>query len=254
MKLKNIKNSFNNREINPSTGAWDQLAARLDQEEKNKKKPFIYWLGAIAAIFILGVVLYPFLNGSSITLESNENTIVLEDTTPTKESTGKKSDIALEKKLDFEEKTESSVEKQLIKNTTLTAVSEKRKQKRSSHIASVSKTIVNKQIVNEESTVKEIKPNSIIEDSSINPLLSNPIAQTTPKKLTAEEEMELLLNEAMQNTPKTVIATKEYNIDQLVRESEWDIEADRRNRVNNLIFDQLGRLKAEAVVIISGNK
>ena len=251
MKLNNIKDSFNNREINPSTGAWDQLASRLDQQEKNKKKPFIYWLGTIAAIFILGVILYPFFNGDTSTPDSNENTIVLEDVNSINETNPKNNELAVESKLNLEEKTENSPVKSLINNTTPTTVSEKRKQKRSSLVANVSKPSENKQSVIKESYVKEIRTNPTIEDSSINPSLSNPIAQVAPKKLTAEEEMELLLNEAMQNTPKTVIATKEYNIDQLVRESEWDIEADRRNKVNSAIFNQLGKLKNEALTLIS---
>lgn len=251
MKLKNIKNSFNNREIEPSTGAWDQLASRLDQEEKKKKKPFIYWLGAIAAIFILGVIVYPFINGDSTTPNSNENTIVLEDVNSINETNLKNNELAVESKLNLEEKIENSPVKSVINNTTPTTVSEKRKLKRSSQVANVTKPSENKQSVTKESNIKEIRTNSIIEDSSINPLLSNPITQVGPKKLTTEEEMELLLNEAMQNTPKTVIAAKEYNIDQLVRESEWDLEADKRNKVNSAIFNQLGKLKNEALTLIS---
>ncbi|MEO9954269.1 hypothetical protein [Nonlabens sp.] len=251
MKLNNIKNSFNNREIEPSASAWDQLASRLDQEEKKNKRPVIFYLSVIAAILILGLVLYPFFNGNTSTPDSNENTIVLEDVNSINETNFKNNELAIESKLNLEENTENSPVKSVINNTTPTTESEKRKQKRSSLVASVSKPSENTQSITKESNIKEIRTNSTIEDSSINPLLSNPIAQITPKKLTAEEEMELLLNEAMQNTPKTVIATKEYNIDQLVRESEWDLEADKRNKVNNAIFNQLGKLKNEALTLIS---
>ncbi|MEP2970208.1 MAG: hypothetical protein ABJO82_11775, partial [Nonlabens ulvanivorans] len=67
MKLNNIKNTFEKREIKPSAGSWDVLSARLDEDDKKSKKPVvIYWLSAIAAIFIAALLLYPSLSNETI--------------------------------------------------------------------------------------------------------------------------------------------------------------------------------------------
>jgi uncharacterized protein HemX len=83
MKLNTLKNSFEKRQIEPSTTAWSQLASRLDQEEKKNKKPVIYWLSAIAAAVVVGLVLYPFFSSDVNRIEKHNQLVVEENKTPT---------------------------------------------------------------------------------------------------------------------------------------------------------------------------
>ncbi|MEP2969813.1 hypothetical protein, partial [Nonlabens ulvanivorans] len=74
------------------------------------------------------------------------------------------------------------------------------------------------------------------------------------KQLTAEEEMELLLNKAMGKVEVTEVAVKTINPDKLLRETEWDIESDNRSKLQNSIQGGLNFLRAEAVAIVDRNK
>ncbi len=56
MKLKNIKNQFDKREIAPSENSWERLAAQLDSVDKKKKRPLVYWISAVAAILIVALM------------------------------------------------------------------------------------------------------------------------------------------------------------------------------------------------------
>jgi hypothetical protein len=66
--------------------------------------------------------------------------------------------------------------------------------------------------------------------------------------------MELLLRQAIKNTSISEIDVKKINVAQLLRETEWDIEADRRIKIDNTIFDQLDKLKSEAFALVGANR
>lgn len=258
MKLNHIKDSFDNRKIEPSAGAWDQLASRLDQEEKKSKKPVLFWLGAIAALLIFAVFIYPVVNNDIEAVENN-NEVVIEGSQNKPASSYSKeqirpnptnmidpvvpapSSVEAIASTNHKEKTQTST----LQNMKLETVKDEKK-------VDLTATTIKKPLTN--SIEKQPIRNTLIDDNSVNPELANSVAQTTPKKLTAEEEMELLLNEAMQNYSSTEVTVKQMNVEQLIREAEWDAETDRRNRVNDLIFDKLGKLKAEALTLIDGNK
>ncbi len=257
MKLNNIKESFDNRKIEPSIGAWDTLASRLDQEENKSKKPVILWLSAIAAVLILGVFIYPILSSEIVIKKGSSNEVVIDQTKPTevipvnKVNVNPVNDAQVDQLKDFndlqqavalsEEKNEKS--KSIINNNNSKNIK----------IEDVGAVVPNPE-VNSAISFTDSPKNSIIEDNSIDPKIIVEVVEVSPKKLTAEEEMELLLNQAIENVEAKEYAVKNINIDQLVRETEWDIEADRRNRFNNYLYDQLGKLKKEAVATITGRK
>ena len=257
MKLNNIKNSFENRRIEPSANAWDQLASRLDQEEKKSKKPVLFWVGAIAAVLILGVFIYPMLSSDIVIKEDLSNEVVIDKTEPAEVIPVHK--VKVNPVIDIEDDQLKNI------NDSQQAVALiKEKNEKSKSIITNNNLKDNKV---EDTGAVIINPkdktaiafnhgaeNSLIEDSSIDPRITVEVVEARPKKLTAEEEMELLLNQAIKEVETKEYATKDLNIDQLVRETEWDIEADRRNRFNNYLYDQLGKLKKEAVATLTGKK
>lgn len=64
MKLKDIQEQFDQREIKPSSEGWDQLAQRLDREENKKSINWLYYAGATAAILALILLVFPLNKGS----------------------------------------------------------------------------------------------------------------------------------------------------------------------------------------------
>ena len=59
---KNIKDKLDNRTINPSASAWERLSAQLDEQPKQKKKGWIFYMGAAASVLLLVSVGFLFLN------------------------------------------------------------------------------------------------------------------------------------------------------------------------------------------------
>jgi hypothetical protein len=261
MKLNTIKNSFEKRKIEPSTTAWSQLASRLDQEEKKNKKPVIYWLSAIAAAVVVGLVLYPFFSSDVNRIEKHNQLVVEENKTPVEATdpqnkeaiqqglltTHKETKIVLEE--NWKIKKEASPEKSLSKNNLITNP-HKRIALKNTLVTNSIITQTGIAAIDKETTLPTYYP----ESNAIDPISINIAAQNKPQPFTAEEEMELLLKEALKNTSIIEIAVKEINVPKLLRETEWDIEADRRIKINSTIFDQLGKLKSEAFALVGAHK
>ncbi|QJP33221.1 hypothetical protein F0365_01740 [Nonlabens sp. Ci31] len=259
MKLNNIKNSFENRKIAPSAAAWDQLASRLDQEEKKNKKPVVYWLGAIAAAIVFGLVLYPLFSSD---VNSVENQIVVEESNTAIETLDFQNDVVIKNKETIKDQ-ETPVAFEENWNTKKSTLSKKTSSKNNFNYSHPKeKSTKNKISTSSEIAAADLGPTtkekpinrSIPDDNSVDPAIANAVTQNKTPALTAEQEMELLLSKALKNASVNEVAVEGINIEQLLRETEWDIEADRRNRVNNIIFDQLGKLKSEAYTLIGGNK
>ncbi|MDP5100670.1 MAG: hypothetical protein NWQ09_05025, partial [Nonlabens sp.] len=80
MKLNNIKKSFDERVIAPSPASWDKLAQRLDNEQKTKKRPYLYWLGAVAAAVVIALmIIVPVFTNSA---DSINDSVVKQDGKP----------------------------------------------------------------------------------------------------------------------------------------------------------------------------
>ncbi|PQJ30954.1 hypothetical protein BST92_02960 [Nonlabens arenilitoris] len=256
MKLNNIKNTFEKREIKPSAGSWDALSARLDEDDKKSKKPVvIYWLSAIAAIFIAALLLYPSLTNDAL-MDSDNNEVV--NTLPLDEDINSNDMMFVEPKLDETENSDvaSTVNtdvhindessNNVIKNQS---IAQNNKQPKT----------VNSKLKNDIQTVQNSASAIVIDEplSNVNEdtaMASVPDQHIIEKQLTAEEEMELLLNKAMGKVEITEVAVKTVNPDKLLRETEWDIESDNRSKLQNSIQGGLNFLRAEAVAIVDRNR
>lgn len=257
MKLKNIKDTFDKREIKPSASSWDALASRLDEEEKKSKKPVIYWLGAIAAVLIAAVLIYPALNGNNKVNQQVDGTIVTIEDKDQENS----SDVIIPDATEVDQIIKDQQKEGLVINDDDTVekkeeVISKKSRSQKQYIAQTTQ----KESVKKEELVQE--PNQIIDNGlpqepmqntiDDTAIASNQKSQVIEKVLTAEEEMELLLNNAMNKVEQPVIAVKTINPDLLLLETEWDIESDNRSRIQNSIQDGLNFLKTEAVALVDG--
>jgi len=245
MKLKNIKDQMDKREIAPSAGSWDALASRLETEEKKNKKPLIYWLGAIAAVLIAAVLVYPSLNDDTDVANSSENQVVQAEDELQQEF----NNATLQSNVDIP----ISQEPPLVENNTLEM--EKKEAVESKNIILKNEGVTQvsqKVIVRIQRNENEPLPETIFKTNNGN--LMTAIDSLTPVEtpLTTEEEMELLLRQAMNKVEMTEVAVKSINPDQLLRETEWDIESDKRNKLQNSLQNGLNFLKAEAIAIVEG--
>lgn len=84
---KHIKKQLDNREIQPSAGAWDRLDAMLTvtEEKKTKKVFFSYWsIGIAAAVLVcLFAALFFFTQNNEVTPNSSQPDVVHVATQPT---------------------------------------------------------------------------------------------------------------------------------------------------------------------------
>ena len=252
MKLNNIKKSFDQRTIEPSPGSWDKLSQRLDNEQKTSKRPYLYWLGAVAAILIVALVAIPIMTKSGHKVPAG---VVKQD-----------KEIAPEKAV----KESTGIKNRLQIKDTIPATNNVQET-----AIVLQKKPVNTSILNSSSTTLIIKKQHVVatvntkQETTNKPVISNvqnevavqaivkeiPQVKTQTTKLTAAQEADMLLERAMGKlkTQQTGVASKTIDPAKLLLETQWDIDAEKRNRVENILLDQFGKLKAQAVAIIHRN-
>ncbi|ARN78733.1 hypothetical protein BST97_12420 [Nonlabens spongiae] len=258
MKLDEIKRGFGEREIQPSAGSWNKLSAKLDREEKKSRKSYLYWIGAVAAAIVMALMVYPVLTDSFSTdpLPSEQMVDVDQDTIMDREN-----DRALAD--DNNQDSEFSVEEQTEKAG---AVDEKEgstgfaNAPAASSVAQVTAPVTTE----EKSAVHLLKnkrkkaqntPASQIKKLKIEAIAGVEIPQQKPENanmITAQQEAGELLNSLLgESKAETIeVATHSIKPEQLLRETEWDLEAERRDRLNRGINQGLGMLKNEAFALI----
>ena len=62
---QNIKKKFGNRTLEPSASAWERLSAQLDEQPKQKKIGWFFYIGAVASILLSVTIGYQFLSSDS---------------------------------------------------------------------------------------------------------------------------------------------------------------------------------------------
>ena len=86
MENNNIDNLFNeqlkNLEATPNKKIWNNIEAKL-KKKKHRFLPFWWFSGGIAAIFVIGLLLFPFSKGTD-TIKNNEEEIIITDSSEDK--------------------------------------------------------------------------------------------------------------------------------------------------------------------------
>ena len=62
---QNIKKKFDNRILEPSASAWERLSVQLDEQPKQKKIGWFFYIAAAASILLLVTIGYQFLSSDS---------------------------------------------------------------------------------------------------------------------------------------------------------------------------------------------
>lgn len=258
MKLDEIKRGFGEREIQPSAGSWDKLSAKLDKENKKSRKSYLYWIGAIAAAIVIALMVYPAINDSfSSGPMPSEQMVDVDSDIITKERAGKAGDS------DRETVSQLAID---IKTEKAGAVDEKEgstgfaNAPAASIVAQVTAPVTSEEksaaslLNNKEKTVQNTAADQI-KKLKIDAIAGVEQAESKPDAadmITAQQEAGALLNSLLGTSEfeTTEVATHSIKPEQLLRETEWDLEAERRDRVNRGINQGLGILKNEAFALI----
>lgn len=261
MKLNTIKKSFDQRSITPSADSWDNLSQRLDSEQKTSKRPYLYWITAVAAALLAAFLLYPVINGDATDVNKE---IVKEEPTPLN-STIKENNLPSDA-LTKEELITKQDARAVSTTTLVTNNTEEQSQKPAAHTGSKThdKADNNDEAVAQTTAAQANSDAHVqvaMQTPSHNPVLHNTAAvvQQTVKdqkpgitKLTAAQEADLLLQRAMATlkTQPTGVASKSIDPKKLLMETQWDIDAEKRNRLENMLLDQFGKLKTQVVTLV----
>ncbi|WP_194850980.1 hypothetical protein [Nonlabens antarcticus] len=253
MKLNNIKNKFEGREIQPSADSWEKLSQRLDSEKTKSKKPIIFWLGAIAAVLVLGLTMVPSLFVADSETQADQKIVIEEPAIENSDTETK-----LQKPIPVIQDQNNSVAASEGKEPQPATNEAKPKAPKARVVQdpflNQKNEIAFEEVKEQESKSAISKPNIIIEDVAA-------VAQNNNANPISESDA--LLNKALENIAiknkgqTTGIAankTRSINPQKLLRETEWDLEAQRRNRLENTLLNGLGRLKREAVALIDRNQ
>lgn len=248
MKLNNIKKSFDERVIAPSSDSWDKLAQRLDNEQKTKKRPYLYWLGAVAAAIVIALmIIVPVFTNST---DSINDSVVKQDTIPVIENNSSiaKKDTDVENKVvntTAIQNQESTIATKPTKTLTAKESQQTVQQQNNSQLA---QNEVNKQGEMTKNSVQVYTNTAVVVQEQKEIIVGS--AATT--KLTAAQEADLLLERAMATlkTQPTGVASKSIDPKKLLMETQWDIDAEKRNRLENMLLDQFGKLKAQVVTLV----
>jgi len=244
MNLNNIKDKFNDREIQPGADSWEKLSQRLDRTDAQSKKPILLWLTAAAAVLVLGLTTVPSLF-SHTDVTPLDRQMVIE--TPEVET-------PLRREPYFESNSPESV-----KETVPEVAREKEA------IATVENTTkaTQKTAETKKAPISSIQDIALEqpEKAAVHPTtLQTGVAQAAPEVLVPTEpqtpfnEANALLDKALKQVQGKEAMATTINPTKLLRETEWDLEAQRHNRLENTLLDGLGRLKREAVALIDRNQ
>lgn len=77
-KLDNrVKEKFANRTLEPSVSAWERLSTKLDEEPKQKKKGWFFYIGYAASIIVIISIGFFIFSDEDIIIKND--TIIVEE-------------------------------------------------------------------------------------------------------------------------------------------------------------------------------
>ena len=229
---KSIKNKLEERQLQPSTAAWNTLSKRLENQEQKQSKKGFWWLGIAASM--VGVLLL-----INIVITSNKNTTTNTNITNAKDATD--SLIIIRKSLPIMSKPQTKL-------TNINKVPAFKK----------TRTITNKKAAIAQSKLQKIniKQASTLPSSlTVNP--KNTIVQVTSKievnkstvvkkPLAIDTEVNALLAEANKSITLQKTNKKRVPVDYngLLLAVEDDLDQSFRHKIFNVIKEGYSTVKA----------
>ncbi|MEN8703131.1 MAG: hypothetical protein ABF286_03120, partial [Polaribacter sp.] len=179
---QNIKKKFDNRTLEPSASAWERLSVQLDEQPKQKKIGWFFYIGAVASILLLFTIGYQFLSS-----DSNNITPVQEVVKAPIDKTI--IDAKIEEFINEIPVEEALVKEEVKKNTNSTSID--KTIETSQKIKSITKTKVKKSTenkglaVSDKNQITNQKNKKVNVDDKVSPILKETI---NPKiKVNAED-------------------------------------------------------------------
>lgn len=266
MNLDKLKKRFDHREITPSKGLWDQLDSRLDAH-KHRSQPLLqrFWWVGIAALLLLGLLIFPLSRKRNPQQNPPEIMVTAPVNKPNQElSTEPVSQDP------------ASGTTPVIQQTTTGIASAPLYQAQNAGVHSQQQSVAQKTypspkpetgqnsypMISKKEMATLVAPIPLIDsqpDSGMVGLMES-VAPSIPSRhglegLTAQQQTDLLLEQAMEAlVTKPLPETAALNPQKLLLETEWDLESDRRERLNNKINKGLEQVAKNALALIRINR
>ena len=209
---KEFKSQLDQREINPSSAAWDRLDAMLTVGEEKKVKPIYNWIYIAASIIGFLAIGYVFLSNPAELVDVKRTEVVENNVAkPTNDSINKESQTPVQIQKESEVVADNQVAAQK-KNTSISPAQKINKQNK----------VPQNQIAQTSNTNKNTVEQQI--EKSISNQKTNEIIQTSPNPITNESQI-------AEVTTKTMNPTIKVNASNLLSEVDNELELSFREKV-----------------------
>ena len=222
---KNIRNTLADRNIQPSTAAWDKLEAMLDSEEKKQPKRKLIWYYVAASIVLLISISLVYFGNTQEEFQVSDEMV----NTDTKNETEMNNEINSDTS---ENKLEEVVAIVPEAETPITPVSNK-EVLNNNKVASVNKDKVKQEKYNnKEINIVDHQQNheTVIANTSIETDIDNEVEALLAVATTKIKEEKEILNTTENSTP-TATATISVDPDELLMEVEATAEESLRAKI-----------------------
>lgn len=245
---RKFREKLNEREIEPKSGSWEALSARLDSEEK-KKNPIFWWIG-IAATIIGGILIFgsffkePTANYPGIVNVPVEKSEQEENKIQQKPEEAKPEEIAFEEK---EEIIETPAREKTLKVSEEATPSLRNNE---SAVAAVNNTMRMQELILEPEIINAEVPEF---PQTIQNAIAEVVFQESNGNIT-EAEVDALLAIAaaeISQTRNKKFFSESIDAGSLLREAEFEMEESFREKVFEVLKD--GYLKARTAVANRNN-
>ncbi|MFX0557426.1 hypothetical protein ACOCEA_11555 [Maribacter sp. CXY002] len=247
---KHIKDKLKDREIAPSTMAWDKIQRQLQVEEK-KRTPFYVWIGVAASVV---VVLGMFFMNYEATSDKDIEPIQVVKTSDNKEVIKNEQDKISVKKNNFVVATEEILDKPVKENAPL-----KKKSNISLATQEVEEPKFEKEIIDVHKTrivLNSEKENKVLTDSLLDVKIAEVLVEVNRMEQSAEitdAEVDSLLLKAQQDILREPLFASYQTVNAMALLTEVEEELDQSFREQ--IFNKLktGFLKVRTAVADRNN-
>ena len=219
---KNIRSKMQNRELEPSSSAWERLEQQLDAEENKTSKNYSL-IFAVAAVLIIALISVVFLKTHSIETPQIGTEIPLEEVKPKEKQNF---DSSMPTEIVFEEP-DKKVSDEVIKSEIRTSDSESYSE---DAVGIVSATTREK-----DQGISEEKENIVKDDFFEQKVMD--VATTIRNRFESDEnidldEVELLLENARREIyQERLLKNSQTDATALLNEVEWELDKNFYDKV-----------------------
>lgn len=216
----NIKEKLEERRLQPSNDAWDELSERLEQKEEKKINKAYWWLGMAASLVGLLFVAFQFFNTEEVkpVIVDAPNVIQLKENTQVADE-----EVEKPKEVLKQEKPIETIEKQAIKDNYVAITKEQVVPKEKNQIVTPT-TVIQEKLTFEEQKIQDV------------------VAKVNELKNQNKEVTDAIIDDLLLEAQKEISFKESYNsstciVDahMLLQEVETDLDKSFRSKVFDAI-------------------